>query len=210
MDQKTQATATFLSWLQPTRAPYHIMAISAIVALTALASFQLIDTRWEMVFLMNGFVLFISIFLAIIPQEINEEDYEKQLRLARCIGIASATICFTFAENPLNSWLYMRIIGIAGVQILLFSVYMLISVFKKEDKNRLHSKKTNNLQLSLITTSLLVGIFINSVKSVDSYDGKDISVFCLLFIAWLLCTFVWFKQLLASLEISFNIDKMPE
>ena len=212
MDSKTSSSAAALfSWLRPTKAPYHLMAISAIFTLSAITSFARVsDSRWEVIFAINALVLFLSICLAIIPQDIDEEDYDKQLRLARCLGISSATICFIFAEQVLASDYYYRIVWVAGFQIFLFFVYMIISIFKKTPTNISAKKRTNNLQLSLITTSLLVGIVFNSVKAVRDTNEKNEWVYYILITSWLICIVAWIKQLISLFEVKLDVSKMEE
>ena len=123
--------------------------------------YPLDEDRWNYIFWLLTFVIFFSILLTIIPQEIKDEDYDKQLRFARSLGIASATLCLIFAKNTLNTEYSGRILWMAFFQILIFSIYILISILKRRrnDASTTISNpfRINNLQLCMITTSLLIG-----------------------------------------------------
>ena len=175
MEQKNQAASNLLSWYQSDRTPFHLIAIAGIFTLSMFAEFTIPESRWGTIFNIVAFVLFLSIVLTLVPQEIKEDAYDKQLRFARSLGIASATLCFVFAEKSLKTDLYDRIVWVSGAQIVIFTFYILISVFQKNsDKpEQVGRRKINSLQLCMITTSLMIGIVQNTNKSVEHSSDKD-------------------------------------
>lgn len=175
MEQKTQTTANLLGWFQPDRTPFHLIAIAGIFTLSMLAEFNIPEERWDTIYWIVAFVIFLSIVLTLIPQEIKDEDYDKQLRFARSLGIASATLCYIFAESALKTDLYDRIVWTSGIQIFVFTLYILISVFQKQNVKvgQPARKKINSLQLCMITTSLLIGIVLNTNRSVKHHEDKE-------------------------------------
>jgi glucan phosphoethanolaminetransferase (alkaline phosphatase superfamily) len=172
---KAKGSAYFLELLRPDKNPSYLIIYTCIFTLTYSAQEGIFYQKWNIIFYIISFILMINLVLALVPQEIELEGYEKSLRFARALGIMTATVSVIFLEKaltnkqPATGWLFMLII----VQALVFSIFLFITNLKRTTASYIQKKKINNFQLCLITSALLMGIVVNFNYSVkDGHTGN--------------------------------------
>lgn len=214
MNPQTHAEgASILGWLRPDRHPFYLITIACVLTITIAASFKdYHDNNWYYVFYLIAFILLINLVLSLFPQEIDNAEYQKNLKFARSLGMVSATLSLivllpTFAENTFP-WVY----SIIPVQIIVFSIYLFIAILKKNNSLIEGKKRINNFQLCITTSSLLFGIIGNYTLAHPSNSSieRHEYVYRLLFFCWLVCIFVWLYQLRGVFKLKINFDNPPD
>jgi hypothetical protein len=168
-------THSFQSWLRPDRNPFYLITIACTFTLTFSAEIQIFQQKWNFLYYLIAFILLLNLALSIFPQEMEKEEYDKNLRFARTLGIMTATLSLVFLRqalylpDPPVTWVFVLI----TIQIFVFTIYLFIAILKKNSTVYNHKKKINNFQLCLITSSLLLGIVVNYNYSVNSEGIKD-------------------------------------
>ena len=152
---------SFFSWLKPDKNPFYLITIAAVFTLSFSAVQQYEECNWNFLYYLVGFIIFINLGLSLVPQEIEDEEYAKNLRFARSIGIATATLSLIFLRGILKEKPSTPILYLVLIEVFVFSLYLFMGILNKSNINYQGRKKINNFQLCLTTSSLLIGIIIN-------------------------------------------------
>ena len=166
---------SLLAWLKPDRNPFYLITIAGVFTLTFSAhkEQQYLYQNWNFLYYLIAFILLINLVLSLFPQEIDKEEYDKNLRFARSLGITTATLSLIFLKRALENisitWVFILIL----IQILIFSIYLFIAIIKKNNIVYNSKKKINNFQLCLTTSALLMGIIVNYNYSIDKTVPDD-------------------------------------
>lgn len=206
------ATAsTVIKFFSPAKSPFYLVVASAIGALYAGTSPDILTERsWYLLIVPGGIVLLVSVLLSLFGRTaFLGADNDEQIRFARSFGLSSSLICTVFSLNGATEanleWLYFLAYAICVGQALIFLLYSWVRSYEEEDQ-----RDFNFVQLGLITSGLLIGATVGVYLLGTRFDQEIgfyseslrlITVVIGCYTLWLLCFVYWVRHIVGLISI---------
>ncbi len=157
-----------ISGLSALDTPIYIVGIASIVAVIGLPNYEITNTQWNILFIVFITILLASVIFTQVKQSYSTKNYELKVKLSRSGSIVAAILAILFANDEALRYpfLFKLILFTAVIQVVLFSIYLMLEEIKKNKEiNSIANsvnRKRSYIQLALLTSAILIGIAKNS------------------------------------------------
>lgn len=146
--------------------PIYLIGITAIFGLIKLPNYEITTFHWFILFSILLVILIMCIFFVLAKQNYITKNHELKIKLSRSGSIVAAigALIFSGDEALRYPFLFFFICIPVLIQVIVFALYL---VLKEENIKRESSfiskfKMPSYLQLTLLTSALLIGLAKNS------------------------------------------------